>query len=66
MMERCKTLVDAINARHSRTTDLQADAWTDSLRGVHFYDSIVFLEKGQTEPIRDEKRGDYWIPYSHF
>ena len=64
MIERCKSLIDRLNARHSKDKKLFAeDEWTRAIRGIHFYDSLVFIDKGPVENVRREKRGNKWIPY---
>ena len=64
MIERCKHLVDALNARHSKSDDLKPDVWTNNMKSIHFYDSLVFIEKGRVENVEWGKRGDQWIPYT--
>ncbi|SMC48305.1 methyltransferase domain-containing protein [Papillibacter cinnamivorans] len=45
-VERAKALVDSLNAWHSETPALRPDVYTRSIRGLHFYDGIVVVEKG--------------------
>ncbi len=45
-LEHVKRLVDQLNAWHSRDQrSLQVDAFTRSARSIHFYDSMVVIEK---------------------
>ena len=66
MIERCKLIVDQINARWSQDEKLKEDDYTRNIAGIHFYDSMVFIDKGPTEPMIDGKRGDQWIPYKFY
>lgn len=66
MVERCKLLVDQINARWSEDEQLKEDDYTRNVSGIHFYDSMVFIDKKCTKPLEDGKRGDQWIPYKFF
>ncbi|OPX83690.1 MAG: Mycinamicin VI 2''-O-methyltransferase [Pelotomaculum sp. PtaB.Bin104] len=50
-VEHCKGLIDSMNAWHSESDSLQPDYFTHSIQGVHFYDGIVVIEKGnRTKP----------------
>ena len=44
-VEQAKNLVDELNAFHSRTDQLNVTEQTKSIKGVHFYDSIIVVEK---------------------
>ncbi len=44
-IERCKSLVDSLNAYHSRGT-VPVDEFARTTMSMHFYDSIVVFEKG--------------------
>ena len=63
MIERCKVVIDQINARWSQDEQLKEDEYTRNVAGIHFYDSMVFIDKASTKPLEDVKRGDEWIPY---
>jgi len=53
-IERTKRLIDSMHARYSRQPDaLREDAFTSTLRGIHMYDSIVVLERGDVRPARE-------------
>lgn len=52
-LEYSKALVDRLYAWHSHDpTALQVDAFTRSTHGMHFYDSMVVIEKRTTPPPR--------------
>ncbi|KAM3569605.1 hypothetical protein VYU27_008298 [Nannochloropsis oceanica] len=61
MIEKSKTLIDTINAWHSKEAGLQVNSLTRNIRGLHFYDSMIFIDKRATEPMERMKSGDYWI-----
>jgi 23S rRNA U2552 (ribose-2'-O)-methylase RlmE/FtsJ len=44
-IEYCKNLIDKLNAWHSTDIRLEADYFTISTHSIHFYDSIVTIEK---------------------
>lgn len=41
-----KKLIDKLNAFHSEENSLQVDCFTRSAKSIHYYDSIVVIEKG--------------------
>jgi hypothetical protein len=45
-MDLAKAMIDNINATHSRSEDLQPSRWTREVTGMHVYDSVVVLDKG--------------------
>lgn len=45
--EYSKNFVDGLNARYSLSADLQPDSLTKTLRSIHYYDSMIVLEKGE-------------------
>lgn len=49
-IEYSKNFIDALNARYSLSTDLKIDSLTSSIRSVHYYDSMIVLEKGAHKP----------------
>lgn len=62
-IEYSKNFVDYLHAFHSRQQGLQPNSFTKAVKSVHFYDSIVVLEKGKREAPIEEKTG---IPsYEH-
>ena len=44
-IEYAKDFIDNLNAWHSRDPQLASDAITRSTTGMHFYDSVLVLEK---------------------
>ena len=51
-IEHAKDMIDSINAWHSQDPALAPDCWTETVAGMHVYDSIVVfdkLEHGQPE-----------------
>jgi hypothetical protein len=48
---------------HSRHT-IQVNELTSNIRGLHVYDSMVFIDKLKTKPMEQYKKGDAWIPYN--
>ncbi len=56
-MEFSKTLIDRLNAFHSEQSSLKADAFSHSVRSIHFYDSIVVFEKKPHGAPVHEKTG---------
>lgn len=46
-MEYSKNFVDGLNARYSLSDALKADEFTRHIRGIHYYDSMIVLEKGE-------------------
>jgi hypothetical protein len=49
MIEYCKNFVDYINAWHSEQPALTVNGFTRSAHSVHFYDSIVVVQKRKME-----------------
>jgi 23S rRNA U2552 (ribose-2'-O)-methylase RlmE/FtsJ len=45
-VEFAKNLIDKLNAFHSEENNLQVDSFTKSAKSIHYYDSIVVIEKG--------------------
>jgi cephalosporin hydroxylase len=61
-VEYAKTLVDQLNAWHSREPGFEVDEFTRTTRSIHFYDSIVVFEKGVVEAPHHEKTGRPTLP----
>lgn len=56
--EYAKDLVDKLNAWHSRDPErLAVDDFTRSTRNLHFYDSVLVVEKGTATPPTSKKTG---------
>ena len=56
-IEFAKRLADALHAFHSRTPGFEPSEWTRTLGGLHFYDSIVVLDRLDREPPYHRKSG---------
>ncbi len=56
-IEYSKTLIDKLNAWYVRNNELQVSEFTRSVGAVHFYDSVVVVEKEQGVTPTHEKRG---------
>lgn len=62
-MEYAKRLVDELNAWHSRDPHSFAPGpFTRSTRSMHFYDSVVVIEKGIVEPPQERHTGTPSFP----
>jgi 23S rRNA U2552 (ribose-2'-O)-methylase RlmE/FtsJ len=55
-IEYCKNLVDSLHAWHSK--DIKINAFTETIHSVHFYDSMVVIEKRKMSAPFDVKRGN--------
>ena len=64
-IEYAKGLIDALHAWHSRSPRLRVTDFTRSVHGMHFYDSVVVIEKRPTPAPVDEKMGVASIPDFH-
>lgn len=57
-IEYSKDLVDKLNAWHSREPKrLAVDDFTRSARSIHYYDSVLVIEKGAVSPPASRKTG---------
>ena len=65
-IEYSKDLIDQLHAYHSRTSALQPDAFTASIRGLHFYDSVLVIEKGDHPAPEPVERGETVIDRREF
>jgi hypothetical protein len=63
-MEYSKRWVDMINAYHSKTWRLKVNDFTRSVKSLHYYDSIVVLEKGAVPPPVVSKTGEESFVYA--
>lgn len=58
-IEYSKGLIDQLHAYHSRSQRLKPSSFTRDIRGLHFHDSILVVEKGgHAEPTPVEKGFD--------
>lgn len=56
-IEYSKNLIDKLHAWHSHESGFQPDAFTHSAHGLHFYDSILVIEKQSITPPHHIKTG---------
>lgn len=56
-IEFAKGLIDRQNAWHSHDSDFQVDEYTRTIRGLHSYDSIIVVEKGEVCEPQDAMSG---------
>jgi 23S rRNA U2552 (ribose-2'-O)-methylase RlmE/FtsJ len=56
-IEFTKNWIDQLNAYYSEQSSLKVDALTKSMNSVHYYDSVVVVEKRPHAPPVVEKRG---------
>jgi cephalosporin hydroxylase len=56
-IEYSKNFIDSLNAYHSEQKSLKLDAFTKSVDSLHYYDSILVIEKRKKEKPFDESTG---------
>ena len=61
-IEYSKSFIDYINAWHSRTKKLKVNDFTKSARSLHYYDSILVVEKGNVKKPCSKQTGAISIP----
>ena len=61
-IEFTKNFIDALNAYHSEQRSLKVDDFTKSVDSIHYYDSIVVVEKKQRVPPIHEATGNRTFP----
>lgn len=65
-IEYSKSLIDRINAWHSKDSALRVTDFTRTAGSLHFYDSVLVIEKRRVDPPRHERRGQQSFPdYEH-
>jgi len=64
-IERSKRLVDEINAWHSRSARLVVSDFTRAAHSLHFYDSVLVIEKRQMEPAVALESGFTTVTWSN-
>lgn len=64
-IEYAKGLIDALHAWHAESARLPVSEFTRSVHGVHFYDSVVVIEKRPMPAPQNEKTGTASIPDFH-
>jgi cephalosporin hydroxylase len=57
-IEFSKRLIDQLNAWHIRNDELPVSDFTRSSNSLHFYDSVLVIEKKKRFPPWNEKRGE--------
>lgn len=55
-IEYSKNFIDKINAWHSQTAELNIDSFTKSTHSLHYYDSILAIEKREVDPPLSVKK----------
>jgi len=60
-IEYSKNFIDYINAWHSQTPKLKVTDFTRTAKSLHFYDSIVVIEKGTVEKPFQLRTGDQHV-----
>lgn len=58
-IETAKSLIDSLNAFHSEQRSFGPDTYTRSITSLHFYDSMLFIEKNERTAPEEELRGEY-------
>ena len=56
-IEKSKNFIDDLNAYHSRQSSFKANHFTKTVDSIHYYDSIIVIEKKLREPPYAEKTG---------
>ena len=56
-IEYSKNFIDALHAYHSEQKSLQVNKFSESVDSIHYYDSIVVIEKKAREAPQHEKTG---------
>ena len=56
-IEYSKSFIDQINAFHSQESSFQVDEFTRSVHSLHYYDSILVIEKRKMEKPYSLKYG---------
>jgi len=56
-IEFSKNFIDQLNAHYSEQTSLKVDSFTKSVRGIHYYNGMLVIEKGEVTNFQDEKTG---------
>lgn len=56
-IEFSKKFIDKLNAHYSEQGSLKPDSFTKSLRGLHFYNGMLVIEKGEISDFSIQKTG---------
>lgn len=62
-IEYSKYFIDYLNAFHSQQKTLRVNSFTKSVDSIHYYDSIIVIEKRKIEAPFDEKTGNNSFSY---
>ena len=62
-IEFSKLLIDQLNAYHTEQASLKVDEFTKTVNSVHFYDSIVVIEKKSMIPPSSKMTGNWTLEY---
>ena len=65
-VEFSKNLVDRLNAWHSKEASLAVSDFTRSAHSLHYYDSMLVIEKRRREPPVDRRTGQRTLPDEAF
>lgn len=65
-IEYSKNFIDSINAWHSKDNILKVNEFTKSTYALHYYDSVLVLEKKLINPPIVEMMGEIIIPIDNF
>lgn len=57
LIQFCKSLIDSLHARYSEQANFKPDYYTEFISGIHFYDSILCIDKEKTAMPITLKRG---------
>lgn len=61
-IEYSKNFIDSLNAYHSYQGTLKVSEFTKSVKSLHYYDSMLVIEKGKVRPPHDEMTGTPSFP----
>ncbi len=61
-IEYSKTFIDHLNAYHSEQKSLKVNYFTRSVDSIHYYDSMIIIEKRKKEKPYEEKTGMVSFP----
>lgn len=64
-IEYTKNIIDDLNAWHSRSKKLKVNNFTESISAIHFYDSIVVIEKSKISPPSRKQTGQATLKNSN-
>jgi hypothetical protein len=65
-IEYSKRLIDSLNAEHSeQPRRLRADTFTRTANSMHFYDSVLVIEKQTKQPLEDLRSGSAQFNEAH-